>query len=113
MAISEGSFISTGGGIRIISTWHHRHQRLCRQFSWCYAAQERCKEGSTTSPVVCSDRSNGGYGEVDAKVFRDSRMPHAWEVEPARPREVLTIEAEHGGIIGQGRLKAMSKFADP
>ena len=74
---------------------------------------ERCKEGSTPSAVVSSDRSDGGYGEVDAKVFRHGRTLHAREFEPVLSGEALTTEVEHGGIIGQGCFKAMSKFADP
>ena len=75
-------------------------------------AHEGCEECSTPSAVVYSDRPDGGYGEVDAKVVRDGRTLDVREAELALSGEALTIEAEHGGIIGQSRLKGMPKPTD-
>jgi hypothetical protein len=76
-------------------------------------AHEGCEECSTPLAVVYNDRPDGGYGEVDAKVVRDGRTLDGREVKLALSGEALTIEAEHGGIIGQGLLKGMPKPADP
>ena len=50
---------------------------------------------------------------MDAKVVRYGRTLDGREVELALSGEALTIEAEHGCIIGQGHLKGMPKPADP
>ena len=50
---------------------------------------------------------------MDAKVVRDGRALDVREVELTLSGEALTIEAEHGGIICQSRLKGMPKPADP
>ena len=63
--------------------------------------------------MVCSDRPDGGYGEVDAEVVCLDRMLDGQEVKLALSGEVLTTEAEHGGTIGQHRLKGMLKPTDP
>jgi hypothetical protein len=63
-------------------------------------AHEGCEECSTPSAIVCSDHLDGGYGEVDAKVVWDGRTLDGQEVELALFGEALTIEGEHGGIIG-------------
>ena len=44
-------------------------------------------------PDVC-------HGEVDTEVLRDDGTLHGREDELALAREALTIEAEHGDIIG-------------
>ena len=47
------------------------------------------------------------------EVLRDDGTLHGWEVELALAREVLTIETEHGDIIGKHLLMGILKHADP
>jgi hypothetical protein len=46
-------------------------------------------------------------------VVRDDRTLDGREVEPALVWKALTIETEHGGIIGQRGLKGVLKPANP
>ena len=50
--------------------------------------------------IVRSDRPDVCHGEVDTEVLRDDGTLHGREVELALAREALTIEGEHGDIIG-------------